>query len=92
MTSPAEDAGLAQVLLDRVNTPRLPRALELKAKVDRGEKLEKFEVDYLADILADIHSIKALVDRNPAYQEIVLKGIGLYKEISEKALANEKAG
>lgn len=90
MSNDSNDAGLAQVLLDRFNNQRFPRAMELKAKVDRGEKLENFEIDYLADVLADTRSIKALVDRHPEYEAIVLKGMSLYTEITEKALANEK--
>lgn len=91
MTNATNDAGVIQVLLDRFNTQRYPRALELKAKVARGEKLEAFEVDYLADVLADIHSIRALLDRHPEYEALVVKGIGLYKEITEQALANESS-
>jgi hypothetical protein len=57
MTEHANDAGVVQALLERFNTQRFPRAMELKAKVDRGDKLENFEIDYLADVLADIRSI-----------------------------------
>lgn len=87
----SNDDGVIQVLLERFNTQRLPRALELKAKVDRGERLEPFEVDHLAEVLADIRAIKALLDRHPEYETLVLKGMGLYKEITEKALANESS-
>ncbi|MBP8168851.1 MAG: hypothetical protein KAX99_04220 [Azonexus sp.] len=91
MSNKADDAGVIQVLLDRFNQQRLPRALLMKEKVDRGETLEKFEVDYLAEVLKDIQSIRGLVERHPEYQELVAKGINLYKEITEKAVANEAA-
>jgi len=91
MSNKADDAGVIQVLLNRFNEQRLPRALQMKEKVERGETLEKFEVDYLADILADIGSIRALIERHPEYKELVAKGISLYKEITDKALANETA-
>ena len=91
MSNKADDAGVIQVLLNRFNEQRLPRALQMKEKVERGETLEKFEVDYLADILADIGSIRTLVERHPEYKELVAKGISLYKEITDKALANETA-
>ncbi|MDP3537637.1 MAG: hypothetical protein Q8S26_02920 [Azonexus sp.] len=89
MTMNSDDAGVVQVLLDRFNNQRLPKALAMKARVDAGETLQPFEVDYLADVLADVRSIKALVERHPEYEALVVKGIGLYKEITEKALANE---
>ncbi|MDQ5879213.1 MAG: hypothetical protein QG616_2302 [Pseudomonadota bacterium] len=89
MSQNANDAGVVQALLDRFNTQRFPRAMELKAKVDRGDKLENFEIDYLAEVLADIRSIKALVNRHPEYEALVVKGMNLYTEITEKALGNE---
>jgi hypothetical protein len=90
MTDTTNDAGLIQVLLDRFNNQRFPRALELKAKVDGGQRLEQFEVDYLGDVLKDIHAIKGLVARHPEYESLVIKGMQLYTEITTKALANEK--
>lgn len=92
MTDMTNDAGVIQVLLDRFNNQRFPRAVELKAKVDSGQGLEPFEVDYLGDVLNDIHAIKGLVARHPEYQALVVKGMQLYAEIAEKALANEKQG
>jgi len=45
MTSGDNDAGVIQALLKRFNEQRLPRALELKAKVEGGKTLEPFEVN-----------------------------------------------
>lgn len=90
MTDMTNDAGVIQVLLDRFNNQRFPRAVELKAKVDSGQGLEPFEVDYLGDILSDIRAMKGLVDRHPEFQPLVVKGMQLYTEISTKALENEK--
>ena len=89
MTSQTDDAGVIQVLLDRFNEQRLPRALQMKEKIERGETLEKFEVDFLADVLADTRAMHALLERHPEYEEIVTKALNLYREITEKALANE---
>lgn len=84
------DAGVIQALLKRFDEQRLPRALELKAKVDAGNTLEQFEVNYLEDILHDIRAIKRLVDRHPEHEPLVVKGMQLYTEITEKALQNEQ--
>ena len=89
MSNKADDAGVIQVLLNRFNEQRLPRALLMKEKVERGETLEKFEVDYLAEVLVDVRSIHGLLERHPEYQGLVTKGLNLYKEITDKALANE---
>ena len=84
------DAGVIQALLKRFDEQRLPRALELKAKVDGGQPLEQFEVNYLEDILNDIRTIKGLVDRHPEYEPLVVKGMQLYTEITATALQNEQ--
>jgi hypothetical protein len=83
------DQGVIQVLLDRFNQQRLPRALEMKGKVDRGEKLEEFDVSYLAGVLEDIQQITPLLERHPEYEALVVKGLALYKEIVDKATQNE---
>lgn len=88
MTANAKDQGVIQVLLDRFNQQRLPRALQLKDKVDRGEALNDTEVAYLAAIHDDIRELQPLVQRNTEYEALVVKGITLYQEIAAKALAN----
>lgn len=90
MTNADNDAGVIQALLKRFDEQRLPRALELKAKVDGGTRLEQFEVDYLEDILGDIRAIKGLVDRHPEFESLVIRGMQLYTEITSKALQNEQ--
>jgi len=89
MSNQVDDAGVIQVLLDRFNEQRLPRALLMKEKVERGETLEKSEVDFLAEVLADTRAMHALLERHPEYKELVTKALNLYTEITEKALANE---
>ena len=92
MSNNQQDAGVLAVLIERLDTQRLPRALELKAKVDRGERLDDFDMAFLQDVFADTANIKPLIDRHPEAQEITGKMIGLYNEITAKALANEKTG
>lgn len=90
MSMSQQDEGLVEVILERFNTQRLPRALALKEKVDRGEKLDDFDLDFLQEILADAQKIHSFVDRHPEYQDLAARSISLYKEISDKALENEK--
>jgi hypothetical protein len=90
MSDNSNDQGVIQALLDRFNNQRLPRALAMKEKVDRGEELEEFEVTYLAAVFEDLRNIKTLLSRHPEYEPLVLKGMALYQEIAEKALANAK--
>lgn len=91
MADESKDAGLLQVLVKRLEQQRLPMALDLKKKVDRGEKLNEFDIQFLDEVLRDTQQAKSLVERNPEWMELGAKLISLYKEITEKALENEKA-
>jgi hypothetical protein len=86
-----EDIGLATVLIERFHKLILPRALDIKAKVDRAEKLDDFDLDFLENLLKDAEQIKPHVDRAPAYQSLYTRAISLYEEITKKGLENEQA-
>ena len=90
MTNPSTDQGTIQVLLDRLTHLRLPRALELKAKVDRGETLESHELDFLQRVVDDAESAYSLVERHPELHALAAKLVSLYSEITKKALQNEQ--
>lgn len=90
MSETPQDTGLAMVLLERLEKQRLPLALEMKEKVDRGERLEDFELRHLQEMLSDANQVKALVERHPEYQDLAARVLGLYSEITRKALENEK--
>ena len=91
MTSPNEDDGLIAVLMERFEKQRLPRALDLKELVDRGELLSELDITFLEEVFADASKVKPLIDRHPEYQELATRMIGLYKEITAKGLENQKA-
>lgn len=92
MKDPQQDAGMLAVLIERFETQRLPRALDLKEKVDKGGRLDDFDLAFLEDVFSDSQEIQPLMERHPEHQEIAAKMMGLYREITEKALANERSG
>jgi hypothetical protein len=90
MKDPTGDTGTIQVLLDRLNTQRLPRALRMQEKVDRGEVLDDYDLRFLSQVFADAGLAQKLVARHPELQPLANKLIGLYDHITKKALENEK--
>jgi len=90
VTASEKEAGILAVLIERFEQQRLPRALDLKDKVDKGERLNEWDTAYLDEILEDVEEVKLLVDKHPEYQDLYARAVHLYKEITQRALENEK--
>jgi hypothetical protein len=90
MTKTSKEEGIVQALVDRFVNLRLPAVLDLKEKVDAGETLNDIDIDYLEQVIRDAEANKALVDRHPEWHKISTQVISLYKEITARALENEK--
>jgi len=90
MVDSSGDAGTIQVLLERLNTQRLPRALEIKKKVDGGARLDDFDMQFLKTVLDDAREAESLGARHPEYQALIGQLMGLYNEITRIALENEQ--
>jgi len=91
MSEPNKDIGVLTALAQRLTEKGLPRALEMKERVDRGEVLDDHDLAFLDQVFSQVGEIKPLIDRNPKYQDIASQMVQLYKEITGKALANESA-
>ena len=89
MTESTNDAALIQVLAERLEKRRLPIALELKEKVDRGEVLNDLDIGFLEKVLCDVGKIKPLLDRHPEWHDLAGRMASLYNDITTKALENE---
>ncbi len=96
MRTREEKMGVAQALLERLNTQRLPFLLEVEKRVDAGERLSDYELDRLQETLQDAQSnesvIAELIDEFPELQGIASRIVDLYGSITRKALENEEKG
>jgi len=89
MSNDTEDTGMIEALLQRLNDFRLPRLLELKERVDRGETMSEYDIEFLEGVLEDAHRAGPLSDRHKELQPLAVKMTALYHEITAKALENE---
>ena len=90
MNDETKELGIAITLLERLTEDTLPKAFEIKARLDQGERLDHWDIDFLNDLYKRAEQIKPMVDRHPEYQDIYAQAVHLYKQITDQALLNEK--
>jgi hypothetical protein len=90
MIDPNADKDLIEVLVHRFETQQLGRILELKESVATGQPLSDYEQRFLEDVCREALDSKHLVDRHPEYQPLFARVVGLYHEITSRALENEQ--
>jgi len=90
MTKSSKDTGVILALMQRFNEHRLPQTLAIKKRVEQGECLSEYDISFLEKVFSDANHVMPLIDKHPELQPIATRAISLYKEITEKALENEK--
>ena len=91
MSEVSKDTGVIAVLAKRMVEERLPKALELKERIDKGGLMNDLDLNFLEQIVKDAAQIMPMVKDDKRLSEIAASMTRLYKEISDKALENEKA-
>ncbi len=90
MNESADELGVIYALIERFEKQRLPRLLELKERVDKGEVFTESDIQFMRQVTLDAQRSKRLIDRHPEWQDFCAEVIHFYEEIAEKALENEK--
>jgi hypothetical protein len=86
----ADERGVIYALIDRFEKQRLPRLLEIKKRVDKGEVFSESDIQFMYEVTRDAQRSKRLIDRHPEWHKFCAEVIHLYEEVVEKALENEK--
>ena len=90
METSSKDSGVILALMQRFNEQRLPEALAIKKRVEQGERLSELDIAFLEKVLSDANDVMPMIDKHPELQSLASRAVSLYKEITEKALENEK--
>ena len=90
VTMENDDIGTMLALLERLNKHRLPRALELKTRVDGGARLEDHDIEFLERAFEDAQRARGFIVRHPDLQNLAARVIRLYHDITTRALENEQ--
>ncbi len=91
MSEVSKDAGVIAVLAKRMVEERLPKALAMKERVDKGGVLNDLDLAFLEQIVNDAGQLRPLMEKDPRVKELAGQMLQLYRGITEKALENEKA-
>jgi hypothetical protein len=90
MSEVSKDAGVIAVLAKRMVEERLPKALAMKERIDKGGVLNDLDLAFLEQIVADSGQLRPLMEKDPRVKELAGQMLQLYRGITERALENEK--
>ena len=89
MNTQTYDTGILLVVLQRFEAQRLPRLVDIKQGLDRGNTLNEFDIEFLSEALHDARNILPYIDRHPEYEVLISKVFHYYKLIADEAMNNE---
>ena len=75
----AKDQAIIQVLAERLESQRLPLALALKERVDKGETLAEHDIIFLEEVFQDAQHVQSLMERHPEWQPLAAQMMHLYQ-------------
>ena len=84
-----EDHGILAASIERLEEQDIPRALDLKDKLDQGGVLDEMDIGFLERVFTEAEELKPLVERHPEHLALAARLMDLYHAITTQALKNE---
>ncbi|WP_295582036.1 hypothetical protein, partial [uncultured Lamprocystis sp.] len=89
MSDSERELGVFTVTIERFADFLLPRALDIKAKVDSGGRFDDFDIEFLENVMVEAEQAKPYLDRHPDLHDLYTRAVSLYHDIVTQAAANE---
>jgi len=91
MNENTKDQMVIKALLERFEKHRLPRLLDIREKVNQGNKLDDYDMNFLDEVFQDARKNEHYISElNDDLKTLIMKMLSLYKEITQKGLENEQ--
>ncbi len=90
MNKKEEDRATMTVVMQRFNKWRYPAALEIKSRLEKGEKLTDRDMQFLDRVFEAAQDVMPIIERNPEFHELASKITTLVRDITTLALENEQ--
>lgn len=90
MTEDINDTGIIITILERFEKQRLPRITEIKKRLDDGERLNEYEMEFISEALHDAKNLMPFLENKPEYQELFAQVVHFYKLVTDEALNLQK--
>ena len=90
MDKSTSEVGVITTVIERLVKQELPILQAMEEKLDKGERLDDSELEFLEKISTDGNEVMRMIDHHPEYQELTVKVLGLCTKLISKAVDLEK--
>ena len=91
MVNSSQQEGMMVTLTQRFERQRLPRIMAIKEYVDQGRTLSDYDREFLEVVMRDARTNIRHVEDIPECRHLFMQLVHLYKQIIDRAMANEKS-
>ncbi|MFT5082994.1 MAG: hypothetical protein ACI9Y1_001031 [Lentisphaeria bacterium] len=82
------DLGMIEVHLHKITNMLIPHALTLKTKVDKGSRLNDFDIEFLEEVFEYHRTVMRDFEKHPEYEHLIIQLSMLYTHIVELGTDN----